>query len=51
MENNNNCQLCQTRIAIIKRLQTENLELKKRLKRAIETIKRHNEKSGGETIE
>ena len=49
--NNNNCQLCQTRITIIKRLQTEKIEIQKRLKRAIETIKRHNEKSGGETIE
>ena len=51
MNNNNNCQLCQTRTAIIKKLQVKNLELKKRLERAIETIKRHNKKSGGKTIE
>ena len=49
--NNNSCQLCQTRIAIIKKLQVKNLELKKRLQRAVETIRRHNKKSGGNTIE
>ena len=51
MNNNDNCQLCRTRIAIIKKLQVKNLELKKRLERAIETIKRHNKKKGGNTIE
>ena len=51
MSNNDNCSLCRTRIAIIKKLQVKNLELKKRLERAIETIKRHNKKKGGNTIE
>ena len=47
MNNNDTCQLCNTRIAIIKRLQVKNMELKKRLQRAIETIRRHNDKKKG----